>query len=175
MSTTSIPKAYPLTVHIRWMIRRDLPLVLSIERESFEFPWTEGEFINTLRQRNCIGMVAELDGELVAFMVYLLEPRAIHLLSMAVASGFRRRAIGLQLMGKLRSKLAAQRRNSIVTLTRETNLPSQLFLRDNGFKATSVVRGHWADTDEDAYVFRYSVVAESPVENRLAVYFQGGA
>ena len=28
-------------VHIRWMIRRDMPEVLAIEEDSFEFPWSE--------------------------------------------------------------------------------------------------------------------------------------
>ena len=46
-------------VHIRWMIRRDMAEVLEIERAAFEFPWFEEEFIRCLRQRNCIGMVAE--------------------------------------------------------------------------------------------------------------------
>ena len=30
----------PLRVHIRWMIRRDMPEVLGTEQESFEFSWT---------------------------------------------------------------------------------------------------------------------------------------
>src|SRR4029078_10231989 len=48
-----------LRVHIRWMIRRDMAEVVDVERASFEFPWFEEEFIRCLRQRNCIGMVAE--------------------------------------------------------------------------------------------------------------------
>jgi len=48
-------------VHIRWMIRRDMPEVLEIEDRSFEFSWSEEDFIRCLRQRNCIGMVAEHD------------------------------------------------------------------------------------------------------------------
>ena len=32
-------------VHIRWMIRRDLPEVLDIEADSFEFPWYEDDFV----------------------------------------------------------------------------------------------------------------------------------
>ena len=44
---------------IRWMIRRDMPEVLDIEQQSFEFAWTEEDFLCCLRQRNCIGMVAE--------------------------------------------------------------------------------------------------------------------
>ena len=52
---------FEVNVHIRWMIRRDMPEVLQIERTSFEYPWSEEDFIRCLRQRNCIGMVAEYD------------------------------------------------------------------------------------------------------------------
>src|SRR5687768_6635477 len=55
-------------VHIRWMIRRDMPEVLSIETQCFEFPWTEEDFLRCLRQRNCIGMVAEQGEKVVGFM-----------------------------------------------------------------------------------------------------------
>ena len=47
-------------LHIRWMIRRDMPDVMGIEVASFEYAWTEDDFLRCLRQRNCIGMVAEL-------------------------------------------------------------------------------------------------------------------
>ena len=40
-----------IAVHIRWMIRRDMPEVLQIEAASFEFPWLEDDFIRCLRQR----------------------------------------------------------------------------------------------------------------------------
>ena len=72
-------------VHIRWMIRRDMPEVLDIESESFEFPWSEDDFIRCLRQRNCIGMVAELDDQVVGFMIYELHKTRLHI------SEFRRR------------------------------------------------------------------------------------
>ncbi len=59
--------------HVRWMIRRDMSDVLAIESESFEFPWSEEEFVRCLRQRNCIGMVAELDDRIVGYMIYELH------------------------------------------------------------------------------------------------------
>ncbi len=31
-------------VHIRWMIRRDMPEVMRTERASFEYAWTEDDF-----------------------------------------------------------------------------------------------------------------------------------
>ena len=49
-------------VHIRWMIRRDMPEVPHIETQALEFAWTEEDFLGWLRQRNWIGMVlAEFD------------------------------------------------------------------------------------------------------------------
>ena len=39
-------------VQIRFLIRRDMSEVLEIEQDSFEFAWTEEEFLCCLRQRN---------------------------------------------------------------------------------------------------------------------------
>lgn len=113
--------------HIRWMIRRDMPSVLEIEDRSFEFPWTEDEFIRCLRQRDCIGMVAERSEQVVGFMIYELHKNRIHILSFAVHPDFRRNGIGSAMVDKLITKLAYQRRNRIMLEVRETNLDAQLF------------------------------------------------
>ncbi len=144
-------------VHIRWMIRRDMPEVLGIEAESFEFPWLEDDFIRCLRQRNCIGMVAEVDDRVVGFMIYELHKARIHVLNFAVVEDYRRRGVGSQMLAKLSAKLSLQRRCRIVLEVRETNLDAQLFFRENGFRAVSVLHDYYADTPEDAYLmqFRY--------------------
>ena len=142
-------------VHIRWMIRRDMPEVLAIEGESFEFPWSEDDFIRCLRQRNCIGMVAEHEDRVVGFMIYELHKTRIHVLNFAVDEDYRHRGVGSQMIAKLTGKLSSQRRSRIVLEVRETNLPAQLFFRENGFRAVSVLRSYYADTPEDAYLMQY--------------------
>jgi ribosomal-protein-alanine N-acetyltransferase len=142
-------------VHIRWMIRRDMPEVLATEKASFEFPWLEDDFIRCLRQRNCIGMVAEHDDRVVGFMIYELHKARIHVLNLAVSPDCRRRGVGSQMVAKLAAKLSPQRRSRIVLEVRETNLGAQLFFRENGFRAVSVLRGFYADTPEDAYVMQH--------------------
>jgi len=144
-------------VHIRWMIRRDMSEVLAIENDSFEFPWSEEDFIRCLRQRNCIGMVAELEDQVVGFMIYELHKNRLHVLNFSVKSEFRRRRVGSQMIEKLASKLSQQRRNRIMLEVRETNLFAQLFFRQSGFRAISVLRDYYDDSTEDAYVmqFRY--------------------
>ena len=101
-------------VHIRWMIRRDMMEVLEIEGRSFEFPWSEDDFIRCLRQRNCIGMVAEHDERVAGFMIYELHRNRLHILNFAVAAEFRRKGVGQQMVEKLIGKLSAQRRNRII-------------------------------------------------------------
>jgi ribosomal-protein-alanine N-acetyltransferase len=149
-----------LRVHIRWMIRRDMPEVLAIEAESFEFPWLEEDFIRCLRQRNCIGMVAEHDDRVVGFMIYELSKSRIQVLNFATAARYRRRGVGAQMIAKLIGKLSAQRRTRIALEVRETNLAAQLFFRENGFRAVSVLRNYYEDTPEDAYVMQYRLYQE---------------
>jgi ribosomal-protein-alanine N-acetyltransferase len=149
-----------LRVHIRWMIRRDMPEVLEIERSSFEFPWFEEEFIRCLRQRNCIGMVAEHAERVVGFMIYELHKTRLHILNFSVAADVRRRGVGRQMIDKLLGKLSSQRRTRITLEVRETNLPAQVFFRENGFKATSVLHEFYDDSPEDAYLMQYCHDAE---------------
>ena len=147
----------PLRTQIRWLIRRDMDSVLAIERSSFEFPWTEEEFLSCLRQRNCIGTVAEVDHEIVGFMIYELHQSMLRILNFAVSPDCRRKGVGGQMVQRLIDKLSQQRRREIVLEVRETNLSAQLFFKDCSFEALKVLRNHYDDTMEDAYYMRYSL------------------
>ena len=144
-----------LSDHIRWMIRRDMPDVLEIEKSCFEFPWAEEDFVRCLRQRNCIGMVSEFNEKVVGFMVYELHKNRLHVLNFAVHPEFQRQGVGHHMVDKLVSKLSHQRRNRIMLEVRETNLSAQLFFRDLGFRAISVLRDFYEDTVEDAYLMLF--------------------
>lgn len=146
-------------IHVRWMIRRDMPDVLAIEREAFEFPWSEEDFTRSLRQRTCIGMVAEYADSVVAFMIYELHRTRLHVLNFAVMRSHRRLGIGTQMLRRLIAKLAPERRSRIVLEVRETNLPAQLFFRAAGFRAVSVLRDFYRDSDEDAYLMQFGLEA----------------
>jgi [ribosomal protein S18]-alanine N-acetyltransferase len=164
-------------VHIRWMIRRDMPEVLAIEHASFEYPWCEEEFLRVLRQRNCIGMVAEHGERIVGFMIYELHRNKIHVLDFATHVEFRRRGVGRQMVAKLVGKLSNQRRNRIGLHVRESNLHAQLFYRVMGFRAMEVIRDHYPDTGEDAYSMQYhldeSLIEEERPTNRIAKQLGG--
>ena len=148
-------------VHIRWMIRRDMPEVLQTEQESFEYSWTEEDFLRCLRQRNCIGMVAEQGEKVVGFMIYELHKQKLHILNFAVHPSCRRLHVGMQMVGKLISKLSSHRRTRITLEVRETNLSAQLFFRAQGFKAVRVLRGYYEDSGEDAFLMQYRLADDN--------------
>lgn len=143
-----------LAVHIRWMIRRDMPEVLAIEHHN-QLPWLEDDFIRCLRQRNAIGMVVEHRGLIVGFMVYELHKHQLRILNFAVHEDWRFKGVGRAMVTKLVTKLSHDRRSRITLEIRETNLDAQLFFRAMGFKCVSTIRGSYEDTDEDAYAFSY--------------------
>jgi len=137
------------------MIRRDMPEVLAIEQEAFEFPWSDEDFTRCLRQRNCIGMVAEVGDSVVAFMIYELHRTRLHVLNFAVRRSHRRLGIGSQMMGKLFAKLSVERRDRILLEVRERNLPAQVFFRSLGYRAISVLKDFYEDSTEDAYLMQF--------------------
>ena len=153
--------AHPeLKIQIRWLIRRDMHDVLTIERACFEQPWTEEDFLSCLRQRNCIGMVAECDHRIVGFMIYELHKAKLRVLNFATAPDAQRQGVGKQMIRRLVDKLSQQRRSEIMVEVRETNLDAQFFFRSQGFKAVCVLRSHYDDTYEDAYVMQYRLTGE---------------
>ena len=76
------------------------------------------------------------------------------------------------MVNKLLGKLSQQRRNQITLEIRETNLAAQVFFRNLGFKAISVLRDYYDDTVEDAYVMQYLYQQEAMEDeqstNRIA-------
>jgi ribosomal-protein-alanine N-acetyltransferase len=162
-------------VHIRWMIRRDMPEVLQTEQSSFEFAWTEEDFLRCLRQRNCIGMVAEQGEKVIGFMIYELHKTKLHILNFAVYPTCRRCGIGAQMAAKLITKLSSHRRTRITLEVRETNLAAQLFFRAQGFRAVRVLRGYYEDSGEDAFLMQYQLAGDTSEDpddaaNRIAQY-----
>jgi len=141
--------------HIRWMIHRDMPQVLSIEKGVQEHPWCKEEFISHLRQKNCIAMISEDGDDIVGFMVYELNKGRLELINMAVHPRYLRCGVATEMINKIKLKLTTNRRRSITVAVRETNLTMQLFLKSQGFLARKVKRRYFGDSNEDAFIMSF--------------------
>jgi ribosomal-protein-alanine N-acetyltransferase len=128
-----------VTALLRPATESDLNQVVQIERACFADPWTEDDLLKCLKQRNCIGMIAENDSQVVGFMVYELHANRLHLLRIAVDPDHRRTGIGSEIINRLVGKLSVLRRKRITVDVPEESLPAQLFLASHGFRAMSFV------------------------------------
>lgn len=158
-------------LQVRWMIRRDMPDVLQMEEENFEYSWTEDDFIKSLRQRNTIGMVAERGEFVEGFVIYELHLKKLTIINLAVAKRHQRTGVGRTILHKMKGKLSRDRRHAIFATTRETNLAAQLFFQANDFKAIKTHHNFYENTNEDAYEFQYSSFG-APT-NRITEYMEG--
>jgi ribosomal-protein-alanine N-acetyltransferase len=148
----------PSDVHVRWLVRRDLPEVLEIERASFPCGWDEDYLLKFLRTREVIGHVAETpSGRVVGYMIYLLGNREIRLLRLAVHPDSRRSGVGRALVEKARNKVG-HRRPVLTIYVRESNLGACKFYNAAGIPAVAVLPGHYGD--EDGYLFEYAALPE---------------
>lgn len=155
MKTERTKQSTPaIKVSIRWMIRSDMPEVLRIEGECFREPWTEERFLDELRKRNCIGMVAEFGGKIVGYNVYDLEKTSIEIINFAVDPAFHSLGVGRQMVDRLKYKLPQQRRSRIELKVAESNLDAQLFFQAQEFFAVDVIRDHFTN-GESAYVMDF--------------------
>ncbi len=87
-------------VRLRAMSGEDLPFVMQVERQAYEFPWTEGIFRDCLRVGYCC-RVLEDRGRLVGHGVMSVAAGECHLLNICVHPSYQRRGLGRQMLSHL--------------------------------------------------------------------------
>jgi ribosomal-protein-alanine N-acetyltransferase len=128
--------------HVRWMIRRDMPMVLAIDRAVNHIHWTEETYFDLLRRKHVIGMVVEVFDEklketkVVGSMVYELRSDCIVLQRIGVLPRYQRKSLGSMMVHALIRKLSSGRRNRITTSVDKDDWAALAFFKTAGFKVT---------------------------------------
>ena len=164
------------TLMFRQMAPRDLLQVWRIEQQSAARRWTVQDFLTVLQSGHTVGQIAEVGDQIIGYVIYTVQnvpsdenvpddsihapyagphshisdqPLNLVVLHLVVHPDWRRRGVGLALLGRLAKKMrnADDRIHSTVP---EGNLAAQLVLREAGYKAVRVLRGYFGD--EDGYL-----------------------
>ena len=75
----------------RWIVRKDTPAVLGIDRRSSDAPWDEATLIDHLRKREVIGWcvcLGEGEDEIVGFVVFELRLDELAILKWGIDPSF---------------------------------------------------------------------------------------
>lgn len=136
------------------MREADLRSVLEIEEKLYEFPWTLGNFRDSLRS----GYSCWLDRqgpELVGYAVLMLAPEEAHLLNLSIAPNAQKRGHGRRLLGNLVGVAREGGAKVLFLEVRPSNEAGRRLYTACGFKQVGVRRGYYPARRgrEDALVF----------------------
>ena len=147
-------------IRIRRLVYSDLPSVLSIERRSFQTPWSLAMFVLELSKPQGICLAVTDEQRLVAYLVCSRYADVWHLMNVAVSPDRRREGIASQLLERLFDEAGAQARYTLEVRT--SNHGAIAMYERFGFRRAGHRRRYYHDNGEDALIMWLE--SRSPVE-----------
>ena len=139
------------------MLVADLDAVLVLENEAYEFPWTRGNFIDSLAAGYLAHTLRHASGELRAYCVAMPGVQEVHLLNLTVAPAWRQRGLARGLLDELVAQSRAGGALWLWLEVRESNRRAREVYRRYGFAQVGSRRGYYPAAGglrEDACVLR---------------------
>ena len=150
-----------------WQVRRlqagDVPAVMVIEREIYPFPWTDGNFTDSLIAGYDAWALAA-DGVLIGYAVVMWIPDEVHLLNLSIAPGWQGQGIGRRFLGWLCDSTARRGALAMLLEVRPSNDRARRLYETSGFDTVGVRKRYYPsfnETREDALVMRRALDPET--------------
>ncbi|MBA2350971.1 MAG: ribosomal protein S18-alanine N-acetyltransferase [Burkholderiales bacterium] len=132
-------KTFP---ELRPMRARDVETIATIERETYEFPWTRGNFRDSLSAGySC--RVMEADAMIIAYGILLVAVDEAHLLNLTVAAAYQRRGWGSMLLDSFIDTARECRSQVLLLEVRPSNHVGRVMYDRFGFRRIALRRGYY--------------------------------
>ncbi len=140
-------------IELRAMVEADLPAVLAIENAIYAFPWTPGNFRDSLAAGySCWAYVR--DGALIGYAVVMLAADEAHLLNLSIAAARQRQGHGSQLLHRVCACARGSGARLVFLEVRPSNLAAIRLYQQHGFQRVGLRRDYYPDQGgrEDALI-----------------------
>ena len=137
----------------RPMIEADLPRIHRIELASYEYPWTLGNFSDSLSAGYSM-WVHEADGEVIGYYAMMAAAGEAHILNLTIAPSWRRHGLGRDLLDHCLARACDHRAESVFLEVRTSNVAAIALYHSNGFVDLAFRRAYYPSRDgrEDALI-----------------------
>jgi len=142
----------------RRMQVNDLPEVLAIENDVYPYPWTRGNFLDSIYSGYETWTLRETSGALAGYFLLMLAVDEAHLLNISVRRDLHGRGIGRLQLDKVAGIAREKDMASVLLEVRPSNLRALAVYRRYGFEQIGVRKGYYPAADntrEDALVMRF--------------------
>jgi ribosomal-protein-alanine N-acetyltransferase len=136
---SALPRPEP---RIRPLAERDLDPVVAIEREIYEFPWTLGNFRDSLAAGYSCWAYHGADG-LVGYAVMMIGAGEAHLLNLSIAPACQRRGYGRQLLEHLMGVARSYGASVLLLEVRPSNAAGRALYAAYGFEQVGIRREYY--------------------------------
>lgn len=149
---------------LRPMTVQDLDTVMAVETGAYSFPWTRGNFIDSLAAGYHAQVLDDPEEGVIGYFVAMAGVGEMHLLNLTVAPACQRRGHGAALLEAL---VALCRELELLMLwleVRESNHGARALYRRRGFDEVGRRRGYYPaphSKREDAVVMSLRVLPEA--------------
>ena len=136
---------------------RDLDTVLRIEVGAYSFPWTRGNFLDSLASGYLAELMLGADGAAIGYFVAMPGADELHLLNITVAASLQGRGHGMDLLEAVVQRCHDRQVRMLWLEVRETNVRARALYRRRGFQEVGLRRGYYPAPQarrEDAVVMR---------------------
>jgi ribosomal-protein-alanine N-acetyltransferase len=150
------------------MTTAHLDAVMAIENAAYAFPWSRGNFIDSLAAGYFARVLCTPRGEVIGYFVAMAGVDEMHLLNLTVAPAVQRRGHARTLLGALGALCRRQRAAALWLEVRASNARAQAIYLHAGFTRVGLRKGYYPAPfarREDAIVMslRFEGVGEPPV------------
>jgi ribosomal-protein-alanine N-acetyltransferase len=143
---------------MRPMQKIDLPQVMAIEKQSYEFPWTEGIFNDCLKKQYLSTLYIN-NKQILAYTVSQFVVDECHLLNLCVRKEDRGRGVGKMMVKYLINQARQNDMGSIFLEVRISNEAAIHLYEKLGFNEIGRRRDYYPSNNgrEDALVLAYEI------------------
>jgi len=146
---------------MREMTPVDLDAVLAIEQSVQRYPWTRGQFADSLNAEH-LCYVDEADGELRGYAILIPTVDEAEVLTIGVAATQQRKGLGRVLLNGMLELAREKNMRRVLLEVRPSNTAAVALYRSAGFAEIGLRRGYYRDADgsEDALVMACDLVGD---------------
>jgi [ribosomal protein S18]-alanine N-acetyltransferase len=141
------------------MTPADVASVMVIERQAYPFPWTSGNFLDSLKAGYTMKVLKER-GVMIGYLVWMRVVDEVHLLNVALSPARQGRGLGAWMMRQLMDQVRAVGIDQILLEVRPSNASAIRLYRRLGFEDIGRRKGYYPNSAsqqngrEDAIVMR---------------------
>jgi ribosomal-protein-alanine N-acetyltransferase len=137
--------------------------VIELENAIYPFPWTRGNFVDSLVAGYTAWTLNHVDGDLVGYCIAMSGVGEMHLLNITIAPAARRRGHARRIVTELVRVCRSRRESRLWLEVRESNDEAREVYRRLGFAAVGRRKGYYpapAGRREDAIVMSLDVMRD---------------